>query len=236
MDRSFASDLRCFQVTFLYSDKVDMRDIGLNYRRFINLALTYAPNHVSRLQEEYLLSRVNTPSSMGSDMSYGRKTGSFADVTFVIGEEAERVSAHSVVLSSNSPYFKAMFLGGLRLDRSKDIVLPDVGTSAFRQILDYIYTGEVDFETVDKEGTIVELFSLSHRFQTPKLSLVIEDILVYSLTPENTVSVLLMAEQQDAVGLRKRTIEYLRKHQDEVSSTEEYLASADIVATILSQH
>lgn len=222
----------------MYSDSLDVRSVGPNYRELISEARKFAPEHVPRLLEEYLLSRVNSPSTLDSDMVYGYSNPKYTDVTFVVGDAGnqERVPAHAVVLAARSQYFRAMFLGGLRIDRSKDIVLAEVSPVAFRQILRYLYVGSVDFNEVEREGTIVDLYTLSKRFHSPKLERFVEDVLSYSLSPENAVSILLLAEQQDSESLRKKTVDFFYKNRVEVEASEDFSDSSELVESIAARY
>ncbi|KAH7711466.1 BTB/POZ domain containing protein [Aphelenchoides avenae] len=65
-----------------------------------------------------------------------------SDVTFVVGEEQERIHAHADVMSTASDSFKAMFFGDF--NRERVVEIPDVSPDAFRVIMWYIYTDETD--------------------------------------------------------------------------------------------
>jgi hypothetical protein len=225
------------QLHYLYSDVVNTREIGQNYRDFIAIARQYAPEHVLRLTEEYLLSRVTCSSSLGVDLRYGLHSKTFADVTFVVGEgnEITRVSAHSVLLAAGSEYFRAMFLGGLRLDISKEIPLPDVPYRAFNQFVGYLYTSNVDFDAVESDGSISDLYSLAHRFHSSDLAILLEEVLLYNLSPENAVSLLLLAEQENSMALRSRCVDFFISHKDEITQTEQYREAADIITALLAR-
>ena len=68
----------------------------------------------------------------------------FCDVCLSVGSQVFK--AHKNVLSAGSPYFRAMFSGGL-IETSRDIIkLYDICPSVFQILLDFIYTGELGDE------------------------------------------------------------------------------------------
>eukprot|EP01122_Echinamoeba_exundans_P007520 TRINITY_DN2336_c0_g2_i4.p1 TRINITY_DN2336_c0_g2~~TRINITY_DN2336_c0_g2_i4.p1 ORF type:complete len:954 (-),score=97.34 TRINITY_DN2336_c0_g2_i4:65-2926(-) len=222
---------------YLYSDVVNMHDIGQNYREFIAIARMYAPEHVLRLTEEYLLSRVNCRSTLGADLQYGLQSKAFTDVNFIVGEgeERNRVSAHAVLLAAGSEYFRAMFLGGLKLDISKDVLLPDVPYRAFNHFIYYLYVSEVDFDAVESDGSIADLFSLANRFHSSDLIHLLEDVMLYNLSTENVVSLLLLGEREASLRLRSRCVDYFISHKDDIVQSEEYLEAEEVITSIVAR-
>jgi kelch-like protein 2/3 len=71
-----------------------------------------------------------------------RKQGSLCDVTLVA--EGRQFPVHKVVLVSSSPYFRAMFNGTMSESSQELVNLPAVQSSALRQLIEYIYSGEVE--------------------------------------------------------------------------------------------
>lgn len=63
----------------------------------------------------------------------------FCDVQLQVGKET--FHAHRLVLAASSPYFAALFTGGMK-ESSKDIVqILGVEAGIFQLLLDFIYTG-----------------------------------------------------------------------------------------------
>ncbi|MFH4983342.1 hypothetical protein AB6A40_010051 [Gnathostoma spinigerum] len=69
------------------------------------------------------------------------------DVYFVVGnnQDRERIPAHSYVLAIASSPFDAMFNGGF--ERMSEIVIPDIEPAAFKILLRYLYTDEIELTT-----------------------------------------------------------------------------------------
>ena len=89
-----------------------------------------------------------------------RNKDAFSDVTLVSSDKRQ-VSAHKVVLSSCSEYFKTILQNN---NKSKDIMLclENISHDEINNMLDYVYNGEVNIEQdhLDRFLTIAERFQL----------------------------------------------------------------------------
>ncbi|KAL3853691.1 hypothetical protein ACJMK2_017214 [Sinanodonta woodiana] len=65
------------------------------------------------------------------------------DVTFLVGESSEPMSAHKFILICRSSVFYSMFCGPLA-ERNTEICIPDIQPDAFRLLLRYMYTDETE--------------------------------------------------------------------------------------------
>lgn len=64
---------------------------------------------------------------------------SFCDVRLEVGPEAFAV--HRLVLAASSPYFAALFAGGMK-ESGRDVVrIAGIEADTFHTLLDFIYTG-----------------------------------------------------------------------------------------------
>ena len=72
-----------------------------------------------------------------------RKEEDFFDVTLV-GDDLKHVTAHKVVLSSSSEYFKKVFSNNKKCIQSHALIcLEGLNQTDLNNILDYIYHGEI---------------------------------------------------------------------------------------------
>ena len=89
-----------------------------------------------------------------------RNEDEFSDVTLVSSDKRQ-VSAHKVVLSSCSDYFKTILRSN---NKSKDIILclENISHEELNYVLDYVYNGEVKIEQdkLDRFLTIAQRFQL----------------------------------------------------------------------------
>ena len=76
-----------------------------------------------------------------SGLNILRRENSFTDIKIKV--DKSKFSVHKCVLSSFSPYFKAMFTAGL-VETEQDVVtLNRVEPSMISGLIDYTYTGEI---------------------------------------------------------------------------------------------
>ena len=72
-----------------------------------------------------------------------RKEEDFYDITLV-GDDCKNVTAHKLVLSSSSEYFKMVFSNNKKYFQSHALIcLEGLNESDLNNILDYIYYGEL---------------------------------------------------------------------------------------------
>lgn len=92
-------------------------------------------------QEKYEFISLNECVDAFEKMKEGFNSGELCDITLIVGDK--KIHAHKVVLSSVSPYFKAMFTCGMS-EANKDVVtIKDVDEEIFHQLIEYIYTHRV---------------------------------------------------------------------------------------------
>ena len=107
----------------------------------------------------------------------------FQDVTFVV--EGRRFSAHKAVLACRCEYFRALLFNGMRETSSDlEIKLDNVNADAFEALLQYAYTGCLDFNGAKLE-TCIEILGLSNQYGYQLLEKALSFHLESSLTVEN---------------------------------------------------
>lgn len=92
-------------------------------------------------------------------MSMMRNHQMLTDVILEVG--AELFHAHKVVLAAASPYFKAMFTGGLKECEMTRVKLQGVCQTAMARLLHFMYTGEIRVTEV----TVCQLLPAATMFQ-----------------------------------------------------------------------
>ena len=91
--------------------------------------------------EEFVFRGSTHPNMVLSGLNILRRENSFTDVKIKVDES--EFSVHKCVLSSFSPYFKAMFTAGL-VETEQDVVtLNGVEPGMISGLIDYAYTGEI---------------------------------------------------------------------------------------------
>ena len=84
----------------------------------------------------------------------------FTDVVFIV--DGERVTAHKLILASQSEYFRAMLYGEMKEASQEDIPLPDIPLASFKTVLQYAYTGTLEIEDqLEVSSYVQQLFSVT---------------------------------------------------------------------------
>ncbi|XP_060801970.1 uncharacterized protein LOC106136881 [Amyelois transitella] len=83
--------------------------------------------------------------------AYLLQSGQWSDCTFLVGTEPNqvRIAGHKLILAMASPVFEAMFFGGMA-ERNDPIPILDVQPDAFKALLQYIYTENINISSFDK--------------------------------------------------------------------------------------
>ncbi|XP_012266669.2 uncharacterized protein LOC105692200 [Athalia rosae] len=73
------------------------------------------------------------------------ETGQWSDCKFIVGQEPHQqiLEGHKLFLAMSSPVFEAMFFGGMA-EKNDPIPIRDVQPEAFKALLEYIYTDNID--------------------------------------------------------------------------------------------
>ncbi|XP_021375818.1 BTB/POZ domain-containing protein 1-like isoform X1 [Mizuhopecten yessoensis] len=100
-----------------------------------------------------------------------------SDVTFLVGAKRQRIPAHTLILTSRSPVFFAMFNGPLA--ETGDVKVPDITVEAFTLFLTYLYTDEVTLTV----GTVVSVMSVARKYCVDVLVSVCDNFLMTNFSP-----------------------------------------------------
>ncbi|XP_044883853.1 actin-binding protein IPP isoform X2 [Mauremys mutica] len=153
-----------------------------------------------------------------AQMNKMRGSHNFCDVQLQVGEEGFKV--HRLVLAASSPYFAALFTGGMK-ESSKDVVrILGVEAGIFRMLLDFIYTGVVNVG----ESNVQELIVAADMLQLTEVVDLCCEFLKGQIDPLNCIGLFQFSEQIACHDLQEFTENYIHAHFLEVQSGEEFLA------------
>ncbi|VDL74308.1 unnamed protein product [Nippostrongylus brasiliensis] len=144
-----------------------------------------------------------------------------ADVYFTVGKDdmRQRIPAHKFVLSIGSVVFDAMFNGGLTPQNSRDpleIELPDVEVPAFRALLRFLYSDEVE---IGPESVMTTLYT-AKKYAVPAMETACVEFLKQSLGADNAFMLLTQARLFDEPQLAKLCLEIIDKNTSEALNGE----------------
>jgi len=141
----------------------------------------------------------------------------YSDVTFVV-EGTNKLPAHKLILQVRTEYFGRMFSSGLRESQTNKIEIFDCTTTAFSDVLRFIYT---DYCAVNDENCI-SLLEQANFFQLDRLKAICEQYWFDNIHVTNAASVLHVADRFNASQLKDFAMEFIFSHIQEVVKTEAF--------------
>ncbi|KAH1017837.1 hypothetical protein HUJ05_008431 [Dendroctonus ponderosae] len=139
------------------------------------------------------------------------------DVTLEVG--AEHYNAHRVVLAAASPYFKAMFTGGLKECEMSRVKLQGISPTAMHKLISFMYTGRIRVT----ENTVCQLLAAATMLQVPNVIQACCDFLERQLDPSNAIGIAHFAEQHGCLELSKKANQYIERRFIQICREEEFL-------------
>ena len=152
-----------------------------------------------------------------AQMNKMRSGQHFCDVQLQVGKETFQV--HRLVLAASSPYFAALFTGGMK-ESSKDVVqILGVEAGIFQLLLYFIYTGVVNIAVTN----VQELIVAADMLQLTEVVNLCCDFLKGQIDPQNCIGLFQFSEQIACHDLLEFTENYIHVHFLEVHTGEEFL-------------
>ncbi|GLV34165.1 Keap1 [Carabus blaptoides fortunei] len=139
------------------------------------------------------------------------------DVVLEVGPEL--FYAHKVVLAAGSPYFKAMFTGGLRECEMNKVKLQGVCPTAMARLMNFMYTGRIRVT----ENTVCQLLPAATMFQVSNVIEACSQFLEKQLDPSNAIGIANFAEQHGCNELYKKANQFIERHFTQICQEEEFL-------------
>lgn len=104
-----------------------------------------------------------------------------SDIQFVFEAEKVTLFAHKFVMITGSPVFYAMLNGDKWIEK-ETVKIVDISSTAFTEMLNYIYTHQLRNLT---ESNASEIMQCAHKYQLVALEEIVCDFLITELTVEN---------------------------------------------------
>ncbi|XP_044527943.1 actin-binding protein IPP [Gracilinanus agilis] len=142
----------------------------------------------------------------------------FCDVQLQVGDAEFRV--HRLVLAASSPYFAALFTGGMKESCKDEVQILGIEAGIFQTLLDFIYTGVVNIGV----NNVQELIVAADMLQLTEVVDLCCEFLKGQVEPSNCIGIFQFSEQIACHDLLEFTENYIHVHFLEVSGGEEFLA------------
>jgi hypothetical protein len=168
------------------------------HEEFVQLVDTYNLFRVNKIDPNKPMEMTNLKqSTLALDMDKVWKAKEFVDITFLV--EGQEVQCHRSVLTVRSEYFRAKIafhesaskMQQLSLSDSSSVTplaipIEDISLSAFKQIVEYLFTDHV----VLTADNTVELLGASAWLLLDRLAAMCQDWLIKNTEKENALSLL----------------------------------------------
>uniref|UniRef100_A0A3B4GW86 Intracisternal A particle-promoted polypeptide n=1 Tax=Pundamilia nyererei TaxID=303518 RepID=A0A3B4GW86_9CICH len=149
-----------------------------------------------------------------AQMNKMRLRSDFCDVGLKVGGRVFKV--HRLVLAASSPYFSALFAGGMREADKEEVQILGVDTDVFEILLEFIYTGLVTVENVQ------ELMVAADMLQLNEVVSICGEFLKGHMDPSNCVGIFQFLEQIACMDMLEFTENYIHVHFLEVHTKDQF--------------
>jgi len=166
----------------------------------------------------------NETGTMTENFNQLLNSKSLSDV--IIDIQGQTFEAHKLVLAARSPVFLAMFQTNLTEKQTNTLTICDIEADTFSEVLRFIYTDQV--EQLDEMAS--KLLSAADKYMLPLLKAKCEVSLSRNISVETSGNLLILAHRHSSLELKKKVLNFIRCHSDEVVETtgwQELLQLAD---------
>lgn len=139
----------------------------------------------------------------------------FSDVRFLV--ENHVIHAHRCVLYCRAKYFRNMFETGMRESTQKEISIPDLSYSVFLSVLEYLYTGYIEF----KSGrAALDILVAADMFGLDILRAKCMERVESAVTVTNAAFICEVADSHNAYALKQYCVSFILHNFKDVINTE----------------
>ncbi|XP_051173139.1 speckle-type POZ protein-like [Leptopilina boulardi] len=155
-------------------------------------------------------------STVGNNFLPFLNNNNLSDVVFQI--ENEVIPAHKLMLASVSPVFDSMFAHQMRENITNIVQIENADPNAFKEMLRYIYTGEIE----NLKNVVFGLYELADKYDITKLRLICEEFFERCLSIDNVIGILEHADRHNSQDLKNECIVFIDRNFDKVGNTDAF--------------
>uniref|UniRef100_A0A1B6DYV4 BTB/POZ domain-containing protein 9 n=3 Tax=Clastoptera arizonana TaxID=38151 RepID=A0A1B6DYV4_9HEMI len=144
----------------------------------------------------------------------------YSDITLKV--DGLEIPAHKVILAARSEYFRAMLYGGMRESSQTEIELKGTNKFAFKELLQYIYKGQMSLNLL-KEEVILDILGLAHQYGFVELEKSISEFLRQVLSINNVCAIFDAARLYQLNYLTKVCATFMDSNAPDVIAHESFL-------------
>lgn len=168
-------------------------------------------------QEDFHFLELSHPVQVLTGLNCLRLAGLFCDVTLCV--EEEEFPCHKIVMSSFSPYFKAMFGGELAESQQSRVSLKGLEAPMVKLLVEYAYTSEV---TITK-ANVQSLLSAANLLEVLPVRDACCQFMERNMDESNCLGIHCFAEAHACSLLKDKAKDFALKYFAEVVKQDEFL-------------
>ena len=176
-----------FEFTF---DKTNLGE--LTEKDYIPLVLTVS---YSTLPQSHLMA------TLSKDFERLLLSGDTSDVVFDV--DGEEIPAHRNILSTRLTYFRRLFNADMREAMTRRVAIEDIDATSFKAVLKFLYCGRLP---EDLKTSPENYLRVAEKYDIRELKRASEHALARSITRDNVVEVLIMADMFNCDVLKRDSI------------------------------
>ena len=155
-----------------------------------------------------------------------RKSGQLTDSVIRVADGS--FSVHRAVMSSCSPYFRALYTNGMRETERREILLPNVEHDMMEAIVEYAYTRR----SVVTSENVERLLPAADEFHVVGLVKACCSFLDDKLTAKNAVGIRNFARRYFCSAMNAKATEYIMQNFVEISKVSEELVNLQLYEVV----
>ncbi len=146
-----------------------------------------------------------------------RLNSELSDITLRVG--SEQIPSHKLILSVNSPYFRAMFSSSYSEGSQAVVEIRDISATALEALVKYFYTSRVHISTAN----VQELLAVSSMLQVGAVSDACCEFMRRHLGASNCLGVRTFADMLSCSELKKVADDFAKRNFSTVVDSEDFL-------------
>ncbi|GBM83040.1 TD and POZ domain-containing protein 4 [Araneus ventricosus] len=150
--------------------------------------------------------------SMKDEIKRFYQNGTFSDINLTVGKVT--FPGHKLILSLKSRKFKEIFMNDFS---KRSITLSDLDPETLRDLLDFVYTNNVENMTWEKAK---KLFLAAERYQMTSLKHICLMFVKENINESNSCNILVFADEQQDEDLKKLALEFIVSQGKTIMNTE----------------
>ena len=176
-----------FEFTF---DETNLGDLTEKY--YIPMVLTVS---YSTLPQSHLMV------TLSNDFERLLLSGDSSDVIFDV--KGEEIPAHKNILSTRLTYFRRLFNADMREAMTRRVAIEDIDATSFKAVLKFLYCGRLP---EDLKTSPENYLRIAEKYDIQELKQASEYALARTITRDNVVKVLIMADMFNCAVLKPDSI------------------------------